>query len=128
MSRRLIRHIDPWSVAKTVFPLSWIVISTVLWLMFMLVGSMMPPMMSDMYDMPMEAMGTVAMIFVGLIGGFIQSVFITLFVSFGTVGYNWLASLGGGFEIDIEDVTSTAVEGVGDERDSDSQLAKESST
>lgn len=98
MSRRLLTNVDVWSVARTVFPLAWLVSSAILFLVYLLAGSLLMNMASEFYDLPGPArgIGIAASLLASVITGFIYTIFATLFSVLAAWGYNILADLGGG--------------------------------
>lgn len=99
MPRHLLTHIDAWSVARTVFPLAWAVSAMMLFLVYLLAGSLLMNLASDYYDVPAGAgsVGIFAALLASIITGFIYSIFATLFTVLASGGYNLLAQVGGGF-------------------------------
>ena len=106
MSRQLIAHIDPWSVARTVFPLAWLLAFIAVLIIYTLAGSVIMNMASEIYDVPAGSgrIGMVVALFASLITGFIYSIFATVLAAIGAAAYNFLAGLGGGIEISMESI------------------------
>lgn len=98
MSRRLLTNIDVWSVARTVFPLAWLVSSAILFLVYLLAGSLLMELASELYDMPgsVRGVGIAVSLLASVITGFIYTIFVTLFSVLAAWSYNVLADLGGG--------------------------------
>jgi len=105
MSRRLISHIDPWSVARTMFPLTWLLGFVAILMIYLLAGSLVMTMASEYYDVPEGAseIGLAGALFASLLTGFIYAIFATLLSVVAAFGYNLLARLGGGVSIEMEE-------------------------
>ena len=117
MPRHLLTHIDVWSVARTVFPLAWAVSAVMLFLVYLLAGSLLMNLASDYYDVPAGAgsVGIFAALLASIITGFIYSIFATLFTVLAAGGYNLLAQVGGGFALSsrpLEELESPQSAGV----------------
>ena len=105
MSRRLISHIDPWSVARTMFPLAWLLGFVAILLIYLLAGSLVMAVASEYYDVP-EGTGEIGLagaLFASLLTGFIYAIFATLLSVLAAITYNLLARLGGGISIEMEE-------------------------
>ena len=117
MPRHLLTHIDAWSVARTVFPLAWGVSAVLLFLIYLLAGSLLMSLASEYYDLPPAAgsVGIFAALLASIITGFIYSIFATFFSVLAAAGYNLLAQVGGGFSFSsrpLEDLESPQSAGI----------------
>jgi len=105
MSRLLIKEIQVWSVARTVFPLAWIVSFIVILGSYLLVGGVIASFAGEFTDLPVidRGAGVVVGILFSLVMGFLGTVAITLIAVVAAAGYNLLAALGGGVSVDISE-------------------------
>ena len=101
MSRLLIKEIQVWSVARTVFPLAWIVSFIVIFGGYLLVGGLIANLVDEFTDVPVidRGAGVVAGILFSLAAGFLSTIAATLVAVVGAVVYNLLAALGGGVSV-----------------------------
>ena len=104
-SRLTIKEIQVWSVARTMFPLAWILNAVVFFCMYLLVGSLIASLSEGLPGLSIIEPG--AGIWVGLLFsvlmGFFGAVVITLLAVLAVGIYNLLGSLGGGFSIRLSD-------------------------
>ena len=105
MSRLLIKEIQVWSVARTVFPLAWIVSFIVIFGGYLLVGGLIANLVDEFTDVPVIDRGTgvVAGILFSLAAGFLSTIAATLVAVVGAVVYNLLAALGGGVSVGLSE-------------------------
>ena len=100
----LIKEINVWSVARTVFPLAWIVSAVVIFLATLFVGRIAENLIIRFTEMPVDVVygGGVSIlvgIALGLVMGFLNAIMTTLIAVLGVLVYNFLASLGGGIAV-----------------------------
>lgn len=109
MSRVLIKEIQVWSVARTVFPLAWIVSSIVIFGGYLLVGGLIANLVDEFTDLPVIDRGTgiAAGILFSLAGGFLSTIATTLVAVVAAMGYNLLAALGGGVSVGFSEPVPT---------------------
>ncbi|UCH09983.1 MAG: DUF3566 domain-containing protein [Fidelibacterota bacterium] len=124
----LIKEINVWSVARTVFPLAWIVSAVVIFLGTLFVGRVAENLISRFADMPLDIYGggvsVLAGIALGLVLGFLNSIITTLVAVLAAFVYNFLASLGGGISVRLagelsESGSPDETSGRGDEEEAD---------
>ncbi len=101
MSRLLIKEIQVWSVARTVFPLAWIVSFIVIFGGCLLIGGLVASIAGQLTDIPAIDPGTgaIAGILFSLVLGFFSAVAATLLAVVAAAAYNLLAALGGGVSV-----------------------------
>ena len=101
MSRLLIKEIQVWSVARTVFPLAWIVSFIVIFGGYLLVGGLIANLVDEFTDVPVvdPGAGAIAGILFSLVLGFFSAVAATLLAVVVAAVYNLLAALGGGVSV-----------------------------
>ncbi|MFB0516893.1 MAG: DUF3566 domain-containing protein [Candidatus Neomarinimicrobiota bacterium] len=99
------KRIDLWSVARTVFPLGWIVAFIVIFVSYLLVGSLVINLASEFTDVPIIDRGTgvFAGFLLSLLLGFFSTVALTLIAVVAAVIYNFLAALGGGISVKLSE-------------------------
>ncbi|MBA7581925.1 hypothetical protein ES708_23839 [subsurface metagenome] len=109
MNQFLIRKIDPWSVARTVFPLAWIVSAVTIFLVYLLAGGILARVIKEVADTPVSLDGTGVFMgfFLSIILGFFSTIATTISSVIMVAAYNFLASLGGGFVVHLADSTRT---------------------
>lgn len=105
MSRVLIKEFHVWSVARTVFPLAWIVSSIIIFGSYLLVGGLIINFASEFTDVPVvdRGAGVVVGILFSLVMGFLSTVAATLIAVAVAVIYNFLAALGGGVSVGLSE-------------------------
>ena len=101
MNRVLIKHIQVWSVARTMFPLAWIVSFIVIFAGCLLVSGLVAKITGQLTDMPAvdPGDGAIAGILLGLVLGFFSAAAATLLAIVAAAAYNLLATLGGGVSV-----------------------------
>ncbi|MFC1542999.1 DUF3566 domain-containing protein [Candidatus Neomarinimicrobiota bacterium] len=120
MSRVLIREIQVWSVARTVFPLGWIISFLIILGSYLLIGGLVTDLASDYskWSVVERGAGIIGGILLSLVMGFFSSILITLTAVITAVIYNFLAALGGGFAINLTE-SAPAPPSTGDKADTD---------
>ena len=116
MKQLVIKEINIWSVARTVFPLAWIISIIMIFSGFLFFGSIVESVASEFTDVPaaLPSIGAVAAFFASIGLGFLNAILGTILAVITVVVYNFLAGLGGGFAVTLgED------EGVSGERESE---------
>ena len=116
----LIKEIHVWSVARTVFPLAWIVSFIVILGSYLLVGGLIINFASEFTDVPVvdRGAGVAVGILFSLVMGFISTVAATLIAVAAAVIYNFLAALGGGVSVGLSEPVP-APESTREESDTD---------
>jgi hypothetical protein len=103
MGRQLIKEINVWSVARTVFPLVWIVSAVVIFFGTLFVGRIVQNLLGEFTDVPFDIYGggvsIMAGIGLGLVLGLLNSIMTTLLAVLCAFIYNFLANLGGGVSV-----------------------------
>ncbi|UCH63859.1 MAG: DUF3566 domain-containing protein [Fidelibacterota bacterium] len=97
----MIKEIQVWSVARTVFPLAWIVCSIVIFCVYLLIGSLLTNLVDEFAEMPVidQGVGIGAGILFSLAAGFLSTIATTLIAVLVAVVYNLLVALGGGVSV-----------------------------
>ena len=105
MSRVLIKEIQVWSVARTIFPLAWIVSSIIIFGGYLLVGGLIADLASEFAEWPVidRGIGIVAGVLFSLVLGFFSTIAVTLIAVVAAVIYNFLAALGGGVSVGLSE-------------------------
>ncbi len=105
----LIKEIQVWSVARTVFPLAWVLSAVVVFGLYLAVDSLVDTLTNDILGAsaiePDVGVG-VGLIF-SLVFGFFSTVVITVLSVLTIELYNFLAGLGGGFSIRVSELDAT---------------------
>jgi uncharacterized protein YacL len=107
----VIKEVNIWSVARTVFPLAWIISIIVIFGGYLLFGRMLESAVSEFADGPLilPGIGAVAGFLLSIGLGFMNAVFSTILALLAVVIYNFLASLGGGFSVVLAEEAGAAV-------------------
>jgi len=105
MGRLLIKEIQVWSVARTVFPLGWIVSFIVLFGSYLLVGGLISNLAREFTEFPVvdQGLGVFAGILLSLLLGFLNTIVLTIIAVIAAVIYNFLAALGGGVSVRLSE-------------------------
>ena len=105
MNRVLIKEIDIWTVLRTVFPLAWIATTFLLMLTWLLAGGLLSALAGEISGMPAvdPTAGVAAGVLLSLIAGFMATIPITICAAIVAVAYNFLAALGGGITVTLEE-------------------------
>ncbi|MFC1547959.1 DUF3566 domain-containing protein [Candidatus Neomarinimicrobiota bacterium] len=108
----VIKEINIWSVARTVFPLAWMISIILIFGGYLLFGRALSSAASEFTDVPMmlPAIGAVAGFFMSIGLGFLNAILSTILALLTVVVYNFLASLGGGFSISLSDESGAAAQ------------------
>ena len=116
MNQLLVKQVDVWSVARTVFPLLWLVhfiLSFVTWILIShLVGNLAHELTG--YSIISGGIGIVMIVTVSLIFGFSGAVLTTLIAVLMAVLYNFLARLGGGITLNLAEIPTSQESGEGE--------------
>ena len=106
MSRVLIKELHLWSIARTVFPLAWIVSVIVIFAGLLLVESFVTALLGAFTESPTElpATGPVAGLLISIVLGFFFTLATTAVALVTAVVYNFLVALGGGISITLSDL------------------------
>jgi hypothetical protein len=99
----VIKEINIWSVARTVFPLAWMISIILIFGGYLLFGRVLTSAASELTDVPMvlPGIGAVAGFFMSIGLGFLNAIFSTILALLTVVVYNFLAGMGGGFSISL---------------------------
>jgi hypothetical protein len=99
----VIKEINIWSVARTVFPLAWLISIILIFGGYLLFGRVLTSAASELTDVPMvlPGVGAVAGFFMSIGLGFLNAILSTILALLTIVVYNFLASMGGGFSITL---------------------------
>ncbi len=105
MSRVLIKEIDIWTVLRTVFPLAWIATTFLFMLTWLLAGGLLSALAGEISGMPAvdPTAGLAAGVLLSLIAGFMATIPITICAAIVATAYNFLAALGGGITVTLEE-------------------------
>ena len=106
MSRVLIKELHLWSIARTVFPLAWMVSVIVIFAGLLLVESFVTALFGVFTDDPtaLPAAGPVAGLLISIVLGFFFTMATTVVALMSAVVYNFLVALGGGISINLADL------------------------
>jgi hypothetical protein len=101
----VIKEINIWSVARTVFPLAWLISIILIFGGYLLFGRVLTSAASELTDVPMvlPGVGAVAGFFMSIGLGFLNAILSTILALLTIVVYNFLASMGGGFSITLSE-------------------------
>ena len=110
MSRVLIKELDLWSVARTVFPLFWIISALIIVAGYVLIGSIVGSLLADLTGHGWSIQGLGLIILAGIFMGFFSAVGLTLVAVAVAVAYNLLSSLGGGVTMTLAELEGDAVD------------------
>ena len=105
MSRVLIKEFHLWSIARTVFPLAWMLAVIVIFAGLLLVESLVTSLLGAFIDDPtaLPTVGPVAGLLISIVLGFFFTIAVTVVALMSAVVYNFLAALGGGISISLAD-------------------------
>lgn len=105
MSRVLIKEIDIWTVLRTVFPLAWIATTFLFMLTWLLAGGIFSALADEISGLPAvdPTAGVAAGVLLSLITGFMVTIPITICAAIVATAYNFLAALGGGITVTLEE-------------------------
>ncbi len=101
MSRVLIKELDLWSVARTVFPLFWIISALIMIVAYLLIGSIIVNLIADTTGYGRVIPGLGLVILASSFMGFFSAMGLTLVAVAVAVAYNLLTSLGGGVTVTL---------------------------
>ncbi|UCH11216.1 MAG: hypothetical protein JSU61_04825 [Fidelibacterota bacterium] len=92
-------------MARTVFPLSWVISIIVIFGGYLLFGRILESAASEFTDAPLvlPGIGAVAGFFLSIGLGFLNAIISTILALLTVVVYNFLASLGGGFSVTMSE-------------------------
>ena len=107
MSRILIKELDLWSVARTVFPLFWIMSALIMIVAYMLIGSIIANLIADMTGYGRGIPGLGMIILASSFMGFFSAMGLTLVAVAAALAYNLLAGLGGGVTVTLAELDGT---------------------
>lgn len=99
----LIKEVHLWSVARTVFPLAWIITALVLFTSFLVVDSILTGLLSEFTDEfdAQQGLGLLSGFMASVILGFFATIAGTLVAVVGAVVYNYLVAAGGGVTVTV---------------------------
>ncbi len=99
----LIKEVHLWSVARTVFPLAWIITALVLFTSFLVVDSILTGLLSEFTDDfdAQQGLGLLSGFMASIILGFFATIAWTLVAVVGAVVYNYLVAAGGGVTVTV---------------------------
>ncbi|MEE9161368.1 MAG: hypothetical protein V3U35_00205 [Candidatus Neomarinimicrobiota bacterium] len=111
----LIKEVHLWSVARTVFPLAWIITALVLFMSFLVVDSLLTGLLSEFTDDfdAQQGPGLLSGFLASVILGFFATIAWTLVAVVGAVVYNYLVAAGGGVTLSVAEQPSTIEEETG---------------
>ena len=111
----LVNRIDVWSVVRTVFPLGWVVWALLDLMFFFMAGNILSQFtrqFSEFGAVDMPA-GVLVGILLSVFTAFFQTVITTIIFALATSVYNFLAGLGGGITITLNDRSGDNAAGQG---------------
>ncbi len=105
MNRVLIKEIDIWTVLRTVFPLAWIATTFLLMLTWLLAGGLLSALAGEISGLPAvdPTAGVAVGVLLSVITGFMATIPITICAAIVATAYNFLAALGGGITVSLEE-------------------------
>ena len=108
MSRVLIKELDLWSVAHTVFPLFWIISALLVIAGYLLIGSIIASLLAEFTGHGWGIHGLALIILASIFVGFFSAMGLTLVTVAMAVAYNFLSSLGGGVTVMLAELEGAA--------------------
>ncbi len=108
MSRVLIKELDLWSVARTVFPLFWIISALLVIAGYLLIGSIIGNLLAEYTGHGWGIYGLALIILASILVGFFSAIGLTLVAVAMAVAYNFLSSLGGGVTVTLAELDGAA--------------------
>ena len=108
MNRVLIKRIDIWSVARTLFPLGWLLFAVISFITYLFMQSIASGIAESLGDYswweegtPTPRMGLGAGILFSVVGGLFSTILVTFASVLGAAIYNYLAKMGGGITVNL---------------------------
>ncbi|MCH7498306.1 MAG: DUF3566 domain-containing protein [Candidatus Marinimicrobia bacterium] len=108
MSRVLIKELDLWSVARTVFPLFWIISALLVIAGYLLIGSIIGNLLAEYTGHGWGIYGLALIILASILVGFFSAIGLTLVAVAMALAYNFLSSLGGGVTVTLAELEGAA--------------------
>ncbi len=112
MQHYLIRRLNLWSVARTVFPLAWLTTIVLFFLNVIFWGGLVVHWARQLggYEVPLGGEGVVLGLFLSVFFGFLSAVALTITAIVLAFFYNLLAGLGGGVTLDLTEAPDTGAD------------------
>ena len=104
----MIKELDLWSVARTVFPLFWIISALLVIAGYLLIGSIISSLLAEFTGHGWSIHGLALIILASILVGFISAIGLTLVAVAMAVAYNFLSSLGGGVTVTLAELEGAA--------------------
>ena len=105
----LLRRVDVWSLARTIFPLGWLSAIVLFLLNYLFWGGLVVHWAREFgYDVSPAGAGVILGLLLSILFGFLSAVMLTLTGLIMAVIYNLLAALGGGVRVELSEAPSQA--------------------